>query len=340
MRFFCSKLSLFMIVLFCLILTGCSKEVQPQSKTYYTFFDTVSSVYSYASDSESEFEKNCQSVYEILEKCHKLFDIYHEYDGLNNLCTINANAGKEYIETDPLLIEFLRYAEYVYELTEHKTNVTMGSVLSLWHDARMSDISYVPDEASLKEAVKHIGFDKLEIDEKNNSVRLTDEKSSIDAGALGKGFAVQKALEYLKGKGVTSYVLNVGGSVCAIGNKENKKPWIVGIRNPGNDGNSVALRVEVSDASCVTSGSYERFFVFDNKSYSHIIDPDTLFPPEYFLSVSVISSDSALADALSTALCCMTYEEGLALIEKLENTGCIWIFPDGSFKCTENVKIC
>ena len=89
----------------------------------------------------------------------------------------------------------------------------------------------------------------------------------------------------------------------------------------------------------VTSGDYERFFIAADKKYHHIIDPATLVPAEYFASVSVITPDSGLADALSTALFCMSYEDGLALVESLENVEVIWVDKENNLKRTSGIEI-
>ena len=103
---------------------------------YFTYFDTVSYVYSYAGDDPSTFEENCAGAAAVLEKYHRLFDIYHEYSGVTNLKTLNDNAGGAALEVDPELIDFLVYARDMYDTTDGKMNVMMGSVLKLWHDCR------------------------------------------------------------------------------------------------------------------------------------------------------------------------------------------------------------
>ena len=165
---------------------------------YYTFFDTVSYIYSYAEDSQEEFDANCEEAAAILEEYHRLFDIYYEYSGINNLKTINQNAGKEPIKVDQKLIDFLLYAKELYTLTNGEMNVMMGSVLSLWHDCREAASSSpanaaIPEMSALQEAATHTDISLLEIDTQSQTVRITDPKARIDVGALGKGYATEKA---------------------------------------------------------------------------------------------------------------------------------------------------
>ena len=339
-RFFEILLSYAFVLLLPVCVVSCSKkaDTQPKKAEFFTYFDTVVSVYSYADENNTEFEKNTEDLKMIFDRYNRLLDIYNSYSGINNLCTINENAGKEPVEVDYDLIEFLLWAKKMYETTGGETDITMGSVLSLWHDARYADIHYLPDADALKEASLHTGFDKLEINELQHTVLIKDPYSSLDAGALGKGYAAEKAAQYLEEKGIDSYVLNLGGNVRLIGSKPGKEDWVVGIKDPSDPGN-IAVKISCSNTSCVTSGAYERYFEFNGVRYSHVIDRDSLFPSANFESVSVITQDSGLADALSTALFCMSYEDGLVLVQSLQ-VQCIWIFNDGSVKYTDGLKIC
>ena len=143
----------------------------------------------------------------------------------------------------------------------------------------------------------------------------------------------------LEKKGVDSYVLNVGGNSRARGNKNGKDGWKTGITNPDKTSDEkFCARIMLSDTSCVTSGNYERYFELGGEKYHHIIDPETLMPARYFASVTVICRDSALADALSTALFCMPYEEGLALVESLDGVDVLWVYEDGRQEMTDGFE--
>lgn len=308
----------------------------------FTYFDTVSYVYSYAGDSQEVFEANVNSVFEILGEYHRLFDIYYEHSGVTNLRTLNKNAGGEAMVVDEKLIDFLLYAKELYEVTDGEMNIMMGSVLRLWHDCREDASSdpanaRIPTEAELEEANKHTDISLLEIDEENNTVRITDPQASIDVGALGKGYATEKAAEYLKSVDAESYVLNIGGNIRIIGHKPDGSGWGTGIKDPLNS-ERYAMILTIADTSCVTSGDYERFFTVKGKRYHHIIDKDTLMPADHFSSVSIITADSGLADALSTALFSMSYEDGKALVEKLGNVDVLWIKSDGTQYYTDGIE--
>jgi len=169
----------------------------------------------------------------------------------------------------------------------------------------------------------------LEIDDVNNTVRSTDPKAALDVGALGKGYATEMAARALEDAGVTSYVLNIGGNIRIIGTKPDGTGWKTGIKDPADPDAQYSAFLNLANTSCVTSGSYERFFTVGGQQYHHIIDSSTQMPAAYFPSITVVTKDSGLADALSTALFCMDYEAGSALVASLDGVEALWITFDG-----------
>ena len=328
-------------------MTGCPQsapKTEPRGKAYFTYFDTVSNIYSYAGDSQEEFDERTAAAVRILEEYHKLFDIYYEHSGVNNLCTVNKNAGGEPVKVDQKLIDFLLYAKELYTLTGGEMNVMMGAVLRPWHDCRTAASSdpanaSIPSREVLEEAFKHTSIDLLEIDDENDTVRISDPAASIDVGALGKGYATEKAAQHLESLGVTSYVLNIGGNIRIIGSKPDGSGWKTGIKDPQDSDSAYAEYINLADTSCVTSGIYERFYTVAGVRYHHIIDKDTLMPSSDFASVTVITKNSGLADALSTALFSMSYEDGLKLVRSVKGVEILWITHDGEKLMTEGFKL-
>ena len=325
------------------------KEYTTRSKTVsYTHFNTVSTLSSYGDISDEEFDAYVKTVDEMLEYYHELFDIYYEYAGINNLKTVNKNAGKSPVAVDEELIAFLEYCKELFTLTHGKTNIMFGSVLTIWHNAReladesggYLDESLLPTQEKLAEAAKHTSIDLLVINKEEKTVYISDPEASIDVGAIAKGYAAGKIAEKLKALGADSMALNAGGNIVTIGLKPDGDHWVTGITNPNKETfNSLICKVKIGETSLVTSGDYERYFVSGNQTYHHIIDPDTLAPANYFASVSIFTPNSGLADALSTALFCMSYEEGLALVREIENVDVLWIYSDGTMKMTNGVNL-
>lgn len=325
-------IAIILCVLSLVSLCSCGSEKEKYTAYYFDWFDTVTVITGYE-HSQEDFDSRCLQISAILSEYHKLFDIYTRYDGINNLVTVNDGGT---VIVDEKIIDMLEFSKQMYNETSGKVNVAMGSVLSIWHDCRTYGLNhpesaYLPNQEKLTEAAKHMNIDDLVIDRDNMSVCLADEKMSLDVGAIAKGYAAARVCEYLEDNGITGYVINLGGNVCTVGTKANGDSWTVGIENPLDEsGDKPYLAyLNISDMSLVTSGSYQRYYVVDGVSYHHIIDPDTLRPENRYLSVSVLYSDSGVADAYSTALFNMNLQEGLALVESVDGMEAMWVTPDG-----------
>jgi thiamine biosynthesis lipoprotein len=327
-------------------LIACSAKGSSLKKyqaTYTGLFDTVTVITGYEADEET-FNKNAELIYSELEYCHKLFDIYNSYEGLNNLKTINDKAGVEAVKVDERLIGMLKYAAEMTEYTGGRFNIAMGSVLALWHEAREygsanPDKAALPDADALKKAAEHIDIGDMIIDENNKTVYLADPYMSLDAGGIGKGYAVEVVSRLLRDRGIEGYLIAAGGNIETVGGKEGGGNWTVGIENPLASDEEEAYKhiLELKDLAVVTSGSYQRFYTVNGVRYHHIIDPVTLYPKNTFVLITVVSDYSAKADALSTALFNMSFEEGLKLIVKTEGTEAYWLYPDGTEKYSDGL---
>ena len=319
------------LLLLCLLLSGCAEQKAPELKqynaTFLTLFDTVTTIVGRA-ESEEAHMATAQAIHDELLIYHRLFDIYNDYEGINNLKTVNDNAGVAPVVVDRPIIDLLLSCKAYYELTGGRVNVAMGSVLQLWHVARndgLNDIvnAYLPDGEKLAAAAAHMDLDTVVIDEKASTVFITDVGTRLDVGAVAKGWSAQRVAE----KAPEGLLISVGGNVCATGPKdENGTPWRVGVQNP-DGGENYLHTLNITSQSVVTSGDYQRCFLVDGKIYHHIIDPDTLYPSTYWRSVTIVCTDSGLADALSTALFLLPYEEGLEL---LESCGAEAMWVDGA----------
>ncbi|MBQ3079038.1 MAG: FAD:protein FMN transferase [Clostridia bacterium] len=322
------------IAVICMFAAACLRpKYELFSVTYLDVFDTVLTV-SGCEKSEEAFLENAASIHEALLDYHRLFDIYNAYDSVSNLYTVNAHAGHNEIQVDKRIISLLTDAKLYYEKTGGRVNFAMGSVLSLWHQAREESVlnpenAYIPDANALKNASFHTDPDNVNIDEENGTVYISDPDMTIDVGAIAKGWALERVLK----DAPEGYLINLGGNVAVTSPKDKKgSPWVIGIQNP--DGDGFIEKIKLTKGSAVTSGDYQRTYQFEGNSYHHIIDPDMLYPSSYWRSVTVISSDSGLADALSTALFTLPLEDGKRLAESL-GAEAIWVSENGSVFETE-----
>lgn len=309
--------------------SGGQKKITPKSKAYYDFFDTCCTIYDYTGGSEDDFRSAYQHFENMLDYYHRLFDIYHEYEGMNNIATVNRLAGKSAVTVDSELIDFLEYAKEMHQLTDGNVNIAMGSVLSLWHRYREGGVA-IPPEAELSEAAKHTDINAIVIDKVASTVYLSDPEMSLDVGAVAKGYTAEKIAQSLMSYGITSYVIDLGGNLRIIGTKPDGSGWRTGVQNPDLASDKpYVYYLNASDTSVVTSGDYQRYYTVNGVKYHHIINKDTLMPADYFASVTVVTENSALADALSTALFNMDYESGVEALSSLDDVSVIWVKKDG-----------
>lgn len=354
-----SLLSLSMMM----IMTGCSKKYELMNHYITGPFDTITTYMSYVS-SEEEFNEQCDYIEEQLNYYDQLFDKYNTYNGMNNLKTINDNAGKKAIEVDQPLIDLLNLSIERNRKISSKVNIAFGSVINIWHDYREEAESHdgvgtVPSDEELENANQHTSIDSIEIDEKKKTVYINDALASIDVGATAKGYAIELIKDGLIEMGVDNFLLSGGGNVASHGQRKIQKEgefylddcadkFCVGIESP-QDGNFAASADDpdseneavlvVQGESIVTSGDYQRFYQDVNGvRYHHLIDPETLYPAVHFRSVSIITEDSGLADFLSSAVFLMEYEEGLKLVNSLDGVEAIWLLEDGKIRMSDGLK--
>jgi len=324
-RFLALLLTLSLLLCGC---TGAGEEQKQYSATFLTVFDTVTTIVG-RDVSEAAFTEKAQNLHDVLLHYHQLFDIYKEYEGLNNLKTVNDHPG-EAVTVDKAIIDLLLDCKRYYELTNGRVNAAMGSVLALWHEARedgLNDMAnaYLPDEAALKKAAQHASWENVVIDEANCTVTITDPKLRLDVGAIAKGWSVQRVAE----SAPAGLLISVGGNVCATGPKdETGTPWVVGVQDP-DGGESYLHTLYLTKGSMVTSGDYQRTYLVDGEFYHHIIDPDTLYPGKLWRAVTVVCPDSGLADALSTALFLLPIEAGQRLLNQCESYA-MWVDAQGN----------
>jgi len=343
------------LLVFLSLFTGCHTgkrneyaEYQKYSDSFMDTFNTITQVVGYTK-SEQEFRAYFEKIHRRFQELHKLYDIYNSYEGINNIKTINDNAGTRPVKVDREIIDLILFAKELYDLGEGKANIAMGSVLRIWHDYREEGRSNpenakLPPMGELQEAAKHTDINKVIVDEENGTVYLADEKMSLDVGAVAKGFATELVAREIMEEGFTSGIISSGGNIRVLGKPLDgvRGRWGIGIQDPDKppimDEENLLDTIFVNNASVVSSGDYQRYYVVDGKVYHHLIDPETLMPGEYYRSVTVLAEDSGLADFLSTAVFLLPYERSRALVESLEGVEALWVMPDKRVEATEGMK--
>lgn len=335
-----TRAALLTTALFALSALFVSCEHLPEKRTHTVFgcFDTVITITAYTDDEEA-FTAAAAEAEDTFVRLHRLFDIYNKYEDVHGLAELNASAG-EMTDLDPEAARLLSDCIGYNGLTDGTVNVAMGAVLLLWHECRENAAAHpagaaLPDETALCEAALHCDITKLTVAADGRSAMLADPAMSVDVGAAAKGYAADRAAEGLKKYGFP-FMLNCGGAVLTYGKKPDGTDWLAGVADPLG-GEDFAAVVPVNGAALSTSGSYLRSFTVDGRDYGHIIDPETLFPPEGTASVSVLVTGddcAALADVLSTACYILGPEKGTELINGVPSAEALFVLPSGELTAT------
>lgn len=249
---------------------------------------------------------------------------------------INSNAGIKPVKVKKELFDLISRSIKISEITQGSFDITYASLDEVWYfDRKMLSL---PTKTDISNSVSKIGYENIILDKKNQTVFLKLRGMKIGFGAIGKGYAADKAKDILIKKNVKSGIINAGGDLTAWGKKPSGNDWMIAIVNPLNK-NKVFSWLPINDKSIVTSGSYERFIKFNGKSYSHIIDPRSGYPIDGILSVTIIAEKAELADALATSVFVLGENVGLDLINQLPGVDCIIINDKNEIIKSKNIEI-
>lgn len=348
MRRIISGLITFLIL--SLLLSGCFWPKPEQEYTLYSdsmldSFNTVITLMAYARD-QAEFDSFFQLAQTRFTELHQQFDIYNAYSGINNLKTINDNAGQQLVQVDPVIIDMLILAQQ-WAQAGGKTNIALGPVLQLWHryrgDANSDPLNAdIPPLEDLAAAAVYTDIHQVIIDAEKNTVFLSDSHMRLDVGAIAKGYATELVVQELEKAGLQSGAISSGGNVRTIGKPLDgaRQRWGIGIFDPDSnlfDEDRHLDMVYINDASVVSSGDYQRYYTVEGVRYHHLIDPATLMPATHYRAVTVVTKDSGYADLLSTELFLLPYDESRKLADSLEGVEAFWVMPDGSVLFTQGL---
>jgi thiamine biosynthesis lipoprotein len=249
---------------------------------------------------------------------------------------INKNAGVKPVIVDEELFDLIQRAQSISKLTDGAFDISYASMDRIWKfDGSMKQM---PSEEHIKVSVEKVGYDNIILDPSQSSVFLRKKGMKIGFGAIGKGYAADKAKFLLIAKGVVSGIINASGDMNTWGRQVNGDEWKVAITNPLDKNKAFAL-LPITNGAVVTSGNYEKQVLFNGKRYTHIIDPRTGYPSSGIISVTVFAPKAELADALATSVFVMGKEVGLNRINQLPNIECIIIDENGNLFTSNNIEI-
>jgi len=271
-----------------------------------------------------------------ISEISRIENIISSWNPSSQTSLINKNAGVKPIKVDDELFDLIERSLVISKLTDGAFDITYASMDIIWKfDGSMIEM---PSDIVIKKSVDKVGYENIVLNKKEKTVYLKLKGMRIGFGAIGKGYAADKAKELLKSKGVKAGIINASGDMNTWGKQPNGEDWKVGITNPLDKNKTFAL-LPISNTSVVTSGNYEKFVEFDGQRYSHIINPKTGYPSSGIVSVSVFAAKAELADALATSIFVMGKNIGIDLINQLKGIDCILVDDKGKVHTSNNITL-
>ena len=282
---------------------------------------------------EWAYERIDEAAAEI-KRIERILTTYKD-DSETNL--INRNAGIKPVQVSEEVFRLIERSMRISAFTQGSFDITYGSIdKTLWNFDR--NMKSLPDPKTAKQMVRLINYRNIILDHERQSVYLKEKGMRIGFGGIGKGYAAEMAKLVMKKNGVTSGIVNASGDLVAWGYQPNGSPWTIGIAHP--DAADLPFSyMNITDMAVATSGNYEKYVVINNKKYSHTISPRTGLPVSGIKSVTVISPNAELCDALATPVTVMGIKAGLDLINQLKQVECVIIDDDNKLYLSKNIHL-
>lgn len=320
---------------FILILTLLFVVVLQAQQTYQKTTKLMGSRFDITVVANDEAEGNAYIAMAIAE-ISRIEKLISSWDPNSQTSAINRNAGIQEVQVDEELFDLVDRSIKISKLTDGAFDISFASMDKIWKfDGSMTE---KPSEEAIAKSVEKIGYQNIILNKEKLTVFLKNEGMKIGFGAIGKGYAADKTKALLIEKGVPAGIINASGDMNTWGKQPDGKSWMVAITNPLNK-EKVFSWLPIDNSAIVTSGNYEKFVIFDNKRYSHIIDPRTGYPTTGIISATVLSPSAEIADALATAVFVMGVEVGLDFINQLKGVECILVDENNKIFTSNHIEL-
>jgi len=285
-------------------------------------------------DNEKEGLAKIDDAVAEISRIEKLLTTFNESSQTN---LINRNAGIAPVKVDREVFDIIHRSKRISDVTQGAFDITYGSVdKKLWNfDKNMTSL---PDAETAKKAVHLINYRNVILDEKKCTVFLKEKGMRIGFGGIGKGYAAERAKYILQQKGVESGIVNAAGDLTAWGYQPNGKEWTIGIADPDSAHHPFSY-LSITDMAIATSGNYEKFITINGKRYSHTIDPKTGLPVTGIKSVTIISPNAEVADAMATPVMIMGIKVGLDMVNQVKGLACIIVDENDKIYTSKNINL-
>ncbi len=267
-----------------------------------------------------------QNIDIVIGEITRIENLISDWKPDSQVSEVNQNAGIKPIKVDREVFELAQRAIKLSEITNGGFDVSFAALDRVWKfDGSMTEM---PSAEAIKKSVEKVGYKNIILDSTASTIFLKLKGMKIGFGALGEGYATDKCRAMMIAKGVQAGIINGSGDMSTWGKQPNGKDWKIGITNPFKP-EKILAAVPLKEGAVTTSGSYEKFVVFNGKRYSHIINPATGYPATGLCSVTVFGPNAETANGLSTSMMVLGQKEGLLLLQKFPDYSCVMITDTG-----------
>lgn len=281
-------------------------------------------------ENQVKVEKSALQAFHEIQRVEQLMSPKIEK---GDVFRINQSAGKEWVEISPETGHVVKKSIDISHLSEGGFDITVGPLIELWGIGRGK--GYPPSEKDLKRKLNLVGFRNIQIDQ-GRKILLKKVGMSIDLGGIAKGYGVDRAFEVLKNLGYKNLIVNAGGDL-RVGGMKFGQPWSIGIQDP-RDQAKIMAKISLTEGAIATSGDYEKYFMYQGRRYHHILDPRNGFSAEGCQSVTILSKEGMVSDALATAVFVLGPERGYSLCQKVEGVECLIVDREGKIILSPGLK--
>lgn len=274
-----------------------------------------------------------QNIDIVIGEITRIENLISDWKPDSQVSEVNQNAGIKPIKVDREVFELAQRAIKLSEITNGGFDVSFAALDRIWKfDGSMTEM---PSAEAIKKSVEKVGYKNIILDSTASTIFLKLKGMKIGFGALGEGYATDKCRAMMIAKGVQAGIINGSGDMSTWGKQPNGKDWKIGITNPFMP-EKILAAVPLKEGAVTTSGSYEKFVVFNGKRYSHIINPATGYPATGLCSVTVFGPNAETANGLSTSMMVLGQKEGLLLLQKFPEYSCVMITDKGKIVKSKN----
>ncbi|MFB9075834.1 FAD:protein FMN transferase [Flavobacterium procerum] len=274
-----------------------------------------------------------QKIEEVIAEITRIENLISDWKSDSQVSKVNQNAGIQPVKVDREVFELTQRALKLSEITNGGFDISFAAMDRIWKfDGSMTEM---PSAEAIKKSVEKVGYKNIILDSVQSTIFLKIKGMKIGFGALGEGYATDKCRAMMLSQGIKAGIINGSGDMSTWGTQPNGAPWKIGITNPFKPEKLLKV-IPLEQQAVTTSGSYEKFVVFDGKRYSHIINPATGYPATGLCSVSVFGPNAEMANGLSTSIMVLGQKDGMILLQKFPEYSCLMITDKGKVIKSKN----